>query len=138
MTITIEFAPEIESAIKRAAAEADQSPDAFVLDSVLQRLQPVRREMDSVRRLPKREAELLQSINQSLSQIEWQRYRVLLGKRQAEVLTPEEQAELIELSDRIEEANAERIAYVAELADIRRTTLPALMKELGLKAATYA
>ena len=138
MTITIEIAPEIESQIKRAAAEVGLSPDAFVLDSVLQRLQPVRQRMSGVKRLAKREADLLQSINQSLSQIEWQRYRALLGKRQAETLTPAEQAELIDLSDRIEEANAQRIAYVAELADMRQTTVPALMDELGLRPAAYA
>lgn len=138
MTLTIEIAPEIESQIKKAAAEAGLSPGAFVLDSVLQRLQPARQRMTSVKRLAKREADLLQAINQSLSQIEWQRYRVLLGKRQAETLTPEEQTELIGLSDRIEEANVQRIAYVAGLADIRQITLPALMEEIGLKPTTYA
>ena len=138
MTLTIEIASEIESQIKKAAAEAGQSPDAFVLDSVLQRLRPAQQQVSSVKRLAKREADLLQAINQSLSQIEWQRYRVLLGKRQAETLTPEEQTELIGLSDRIEEANVQRIAYAAELADIRQITLPALMGELGLKPTTYA
>lgn len=138
MTITIEIAPEIESEIKRAAAEAGLSPDAFVLDSVLQRLQPVRQWVGSGKHLPKREAELLQFINQSLSQIEWQRYKILLGKRHAEILRPEEQTELIDLSDRIEEANAQRIGYVAELADMRQTTIPALMEELGLRPTAYA
>jgi len=109
-----------------------------VLDSVLQRLRPAQQQVSSVKRLDKRESDLLQAINQSLSQIEWQRYRVLLGKRQSETLTLEEQSELIALSDRIEEANAQRIAFVAELADLRQTTLPALMDELGLKPAVYS
>lgn len=85
-----------------------------MLDSVLQRLRPAQQQVSTVKRLAKREADLLQSINQSLSQIEWQRYRVLLSKRQAETLTPEEQAELIALSDRIEEAKVKRITYLAE------------------------
>lgn len=109
-----------------------------MLDSVLQRLRPAQQQVSSVKRLDKRESDLLQAINQSLSQIEWQRYRVLLGKRQSETLTLEEQSELIALSDRIEEANAQRIAFVAELADLRQTTLPALMDELGLKPAVYS
>ena len=138
MTLTIEIAPEIESQIKKAAAEAGLSPNAFVLDSVLQRLRPTQQQASSVKHLAKQEAALLQFINQSLSQIEWQRYRMLIGKRQAEMLTTEEQAELIELSDRIEEANAHRIALVAELADIRHTTIPALMDELGMRPTAYA
>ena len=38
----------------------------------------------------------------------------------------------------IEEANAKRIGYVAELAAVRKTTLPVLLKELGLKPVAHA
>jgi hypothetical protein len=53
-------------------------------------------------------------------------------RRKAETLTPDEQTELIALSDRLEEANARRIGYLAELARVRHTTLEAVMSELGL------
>jgi hypothetical protein len=138
MTITIEVAPELENQIKQAAAKVGLSPDAYILESVAQRLQPAKHRASSVKRLTKREATLLQKINQSLSQLEWQRYWELIGKRQAETLTPAEQRELIGLSDQLEEANAKRIAYVAQLAALRKSTVPALMKELGLKPTTYA
>lgn len=138
MTITLEVTPELESQIKQAAAKVGLSLDAYILESVAQRLQPTQHRPSRVKRLPKQEATLLQKINQSLSQIQWQRYHELIGKRQAETLTPEEQMELIALSDQLEEANAKRIEYVAQLAALRKTTVPALMNELGLKPAAYA
>jgi hypothetical protein len=137
MTITIEITPELEREIKQAAAKAGLSPDAYVLESVTQRLQQGEHPPTRVKRLSERESTLLQKINQSLSQIEWLRYRKLIGKRQAETLNAEEQAELIALSDQVEEANARRIEYIAELADLRQTTVPALMSELGLKPVSY-
>lgn len=75
----------------------------------------------------------MHQINQSLSQIEWERYRELVEKRQAETLSIAEQTELISLSNQIEEANSRRVEYVAELARLRNTTLPGLMKELDFK-----
>ena len=138
MTIVIEIAPELESQIRQAAATAGLSPDAYIVESVTERLHQTRHRQSSPKRLSKIETSLLQKINQSLSQIEWLRYRELIAKRQAETLTPQEQAALIALSDQIEEANAKRIEYLAELARVRQTTIPALMKELGLKPVAYA
>jgi ABC-type uncharacterized transport system ATPase subunit len=72
-------------------------------------------------------------INRSLSQIQWERYDQLVGKRQAETLTPEELDELIALSDQIETVNVRRIEYLAELAQLRNTTVSALITELGIR-----
>lgn len=138
MTIVIDLAPELESQIRQAAAQVGLSPDAYSVESVTNRLQQVRHRQSGAKRLSKVEANLIQQINQSLSQIEWLRYRELIGKRQAETLTPEEQSELIARSDQIEEANVKRMEYVAELAQVRKTTIPLLMKELGLKPVAYA
>jgi len=138
MTIILEVAPELENQIKQAAAKVGLSPDAYILESVTQRLQPTQHRPSSVKRLSKREATLLQKINQSLSQMEWRRYQELIGKRQTEILTPEEQGELIGLSDYLEEANVKRIEAIAQLAALRKTTVPSLMMALGLKPATYA
>ena len=55
-----------------------------------------------------------------------------MAQRKAETLTPDEQIELIALSDCLEEANAQRIGYLVELAWVRHTTLEAVMSELGL------
>ncbi len=88
--------------------------------------------------LPETEADLLQKINQGLSPELWQRYHDLIDKRRAETLTPNEQADLIALSDQIEEANAQRIGWLIELARLRQTTLEVLMEQLGIRAPDYA
>jgi uncharacterized protein (DUF1778 family) len=129
MTITIELNPELERQLKQAAAQAGLSLNDYVLQSITQRLPRKRIKVRRAPQLSPRESELLQAINRSLSQVQWERYHDLVAQRQAETLTPEEQVELIAISDRIEEANAARIEYVAELARLRSTTLPALMKE---------
>ena len=132
MTITLEVAPELERQIKQAAAQVGLSLDAYILESVTQRLQPTRHRPSSVKCLSKREATLLYALNENLAQMDWPRYRELIRKRQAETLTPDEQTELIKFSDYLEEANAKRIKYLAQLATLRKTTVPALMQELGL------
>jgi hypothetical protein len=62
----------------------------------------------------------------------------LIAKRRAEILTPEEQRELLELTAQVEAREAKRIEDMAELARLRRTTLTSLMKELGIHPPSYA
>lgn len=133
MTISIDTTPTLERKIKRAAAEAGLSPDEYVLESVTQRLQPARHRQSKAARLSKEESELIQKINQSLAQFDWTRYRELIRKRQAETLTNQEHLELIAMTEQTEEANVNRLEALAELARIRKTTIPALMKTFGLK-----
>jgi len=61
-----------------------------------------------------------------------QRLEELSEKRDAETLTDVEYAELVRLSDRAEQKEAERMNLLAELAAIRQRPLAALMQELGL------
>jgi hypothetical protein len=82
--------------------------------------------------LPQDEADLLLKINQGLSEPAQQHSSELIAKRQAETLTPDEHAELLRLSDQAEQMNAERIAALAALAQLRQTTLPHLMHDFGL------
>lgn len=83
--------------------------------------------------LPRREAELLQLINQGLPLDLWQRYEVLLDKRDHENLAGVEYEELLHLTDRIEDLDAQRLEWLVELARLRGKSLPALMADLGLK-----
>jgi hypothetical protein len=82
----------------------------------------------------KTEAELVQEINESrsLSQIQWQRYANLNEKMLAEDLSPSEYAELGDLIAQIETFDAERIALLVELAQLRRIDLDDLITDLGL------
>jgi hypothetical protein len=87
---------------------------------------------------PKEEAELLQKINQGLPPDVQQRYDELTAKRQAETLTPDEHQELLALIDRIEQADAERVQALAELAQLRNVPVTTLMAELNIRRPAYA
>lgn len=84
------------------------------------------------------EAELLEKINQGLPLDVQQRYDELTAKRRAEILTPEEHKELLALIDHNEEADAERLQALTELAQLRHISVPSLMAELGIRPPTYA
>jgi hypothetical protein len=88
--------------------------------------------------LSKRESELLLAVNESFAHVQWQRYFELIDEREAETITKDELAELVELSNEIEEANAKRLQYLIELAQLRNVSLEQLMDDLDLKPALPA
>jgi predicted DNA-binding protein len=131
MNVSLTVPPEMERKLKQAANQLGLSPDSYIVRLLQQELQA----RSTSTRLSPEETDLLQRINSSLSAVEWERYRTLLAKRDAESLSNDEQAELIALSDQIEEANVHRMEAVAELARVRKTTVPELMSTLGLTPA---
>ena len=131
MTIHLNVNSELERQLKKAARQLGLTPDTYIMRLLQKDLQT----RAAPTRLSPGESKLLKRINSSLSAIEWERYRVLLAKRDAEALNSQEQAELVALSDEIEEANARRMKAVAELARLRKTTVPALVETLGLSSA---
>lgn len=86
--------------------------------------------------LAPREAELFARINRTLAAAERQEYRALVQRRQAEMLT--ESDRLLELSDRQEALHADRMAALLELSQLRQTSLPDLMAELGIPSHQHA
>ena len=88
--------------------------------------------------LSKTETELLLKINQGLPVKVQQRFDELVAKRQAETLTAEEHQELLQLTDQIEKADAQRVQDLAELARLRGLSLTALLEELGITPPNYA
>lgn len=134
MTLTLELPPELEKSIKEAAAKAGEQPTDFVIEAVQERLSKTATQKN----LPKRESELLLAINQSLTHVQWQHYFELVEKREAETITKDELARLIEMSNSIEEANAKRLQYLIELAHIKDVSLEQLMTNLDLKPARHA
>jgi hypothetical protein len=83
--------------------------------------------------LSKDETELLLKINQSLSPELQSRYQVLIDKRKEETLTEQEYQELIHLSDQVELHQAQRLEYLAQLAQLRQISLTDLMAQIGIK-----
>ncbi|MFQ5342169.1 MAG: hypothetical protein ACE5F6_11555 [Anaerolineae bacterium] len=134
MTITLELPPEVATRLRKEAKKANLDPDAFIAKTLREHLRQVQTQPPH---LSKPESELLQKINLGLSQEEWQHYHELIAKRRAETLASGEQEELIALSDRIEEANARRMAYLVRLARLRQTSLESVMEQLGIRAPEY-
>jgi hypothetical protein len=88
--------------------------------------------------LTRDEASLLLRINRALSLELQRRYDELVASRRAETLTPEEHAELLQLTDDIERFEADRVEALAELAGLRATTVTDLMRSLGIEPPPYA
>ncbi len=79
------------------------------------------------------ETELLLKINRGLPPAVDQRCRELNAGRRANRLTPQEHEELLRLIDQVEAAQVERVTNLVALAQLRGTSLPKLMDELGLE-----
>ena len=91
-----------------------------------------------VHSLPEAESELLLKINQGLPHEVQKRYHELIAKRRLESLIPEEYDELLSISDQIENLEARRMEYLAELARLRKISLPDLMESLSILTSTNA
>ncbi len=133
MTLTIEIERELEERLRAEAARLGLDPDKYAINALEDRLRG-RATPQNAPHLNNVESDLLQKINQGLPEHKWQRYNDLIAKRRAETLTDEEQTELIEISDVIEQTNAERMARLAELAQLRHAPLENTMRELGISS----
>ncbi len=128
MTLVLELSAQIESQVREVAQAEGLEVSALMSEAAeayLRRYDPNR---------PLTEADLLARINRAgLPEAFWDRYRMLAAKRQAETLTRKEQQELIGLSDQMEARRVERLRYLVTLAEMRQTSVDALMDELGLR-----
>jgi hypothetical protein len=88
--------------------------------------------------LPVREAELLRAVNQGTPPAVRRRVHDLSAKLEDETLSPDEHTELLGMVDLIEQADAERLASLIELAQLRGESLDALMDRLGIRPPTDA
>ncbi len=84
--------------------------------------------------LSSEETALLLEINQGVPSELHDRYQVLLEKRDGDVLTDAEYAELLDISNQIEGIGVKRIEALAKLALIRQVPLLKLMENLGIQS----
>jgi hypothetical protein len=87
--------------------------------------------------LMQRESELLLKINQGIPLDIQKYYNDLIVKRDAETLTNDEYRDLLGLTEQIEKQQAERIGYLAELANLKGISLNTLMENLGIQTQVY-
>ncbi|MEO1133897.1 MAG: hypothetical protein AAFX40_14475 [Cyanobacteria bacterium J06639_1] len=73
-----------------------------------------------------------------LSAQDWERYHRLVAERRAETLSGVEQAELIQTSDLIEQANAKRMRVAIALAKLRSQSLAEVWKKLVASIASLS
>jgi hypothetical protein len=116
------------------AIEQLSMPDLEQLLSQVVRIQAKRKAPS----LSSDETALMLKINQGLPPETQQRFDELVAKRQAETLTSNELQELIALTDRIEQSDAERIQCLAQLARLRGISLDVLMDTLKIQPPAYA
>ena len=128
MTVTIHMTPDLESRLRDEAGRAGINESQFVLATLEARLKQAK--PGTV--LSKEETALLSQINEGLRQVTWQRFHELNGKRQAETLTTQEHAELLDLIDQVEIYGAKRLGYLSQLAKLRDVTLDEVMAQLGI------
>lgn len=135
MAISIQIPSELEEKLRESAAEAGMDVDQYVVEILKGQLRPqASKDVGKV----EREKELLQKISLGIPVSTWKRYNYLKDLRDREQLDPEEHAELIRISDQIEEANAKRMKHLVELAKLRDEPLREVMESLGIKLGTNA
>ena len=134
MTLTIELPANIEQQLLQGATQKGISLENYLVQllSNVTNLQKKQVEKKSLSELS--EDELLMKINSFilLSETEWMTYHHLMVLRRAETLTEDEYTQLIQLGEKIENANVIRIKYLVALANLRQVPLVQLMDDLGI------
>lgn len=131
--MTIELAPDLEERVRVEANAAGVDANSWVVEALVSRLLKPTSDPSKATRFSPEESRLLLEINKGLSESTWLRYRELVQRRDAELLTPAEYDELIALSDLIEEVHANRMECLAQLAELRGITMKELMAELSIE-----
>lgn len=124
--MSIVFQPDTEARLMAAARARGKTPDEVVASLL------------NVLPADAGEGEMLHEIGTGLPQKFWARYRTLIARREAQTLTSSEQAELIALSDKAEEATMRRIRVLVELAGRRGIALDTLMIQMGIRPVSVA
>jgi hypothetical protein len=127
-TLQVETEQLLQAALQMPRAELEQ----FVA-----RLLALKISQDTPH-LSQAESELLLTINAGIPSATQQRLDALIAKRQAHTLTRGEHQELLQITEQIEQRDAERLQHLIELAALRHVTLDALMQQLGLQPAPHA
>lgn len=133
MSITIKIESDLEEKLRESARKAGMSFDHYIVKLLEENTQLDAIEVDAKE---KRERFLLEKINLGIPVSIWKRYNYLKSLREKEQLEPDEHSELISISDQIEQANADRMKYLMELADLRQVSIESLMESLGINAGS--
>jgi hypothetical protein len=130
MTLNINLPQAIEQQLIQDATAKGMSLDNYLGQMLKQKVYKARQKK-AIKTAS--ETDLLKKINLTISETEWDEYRNLNVLRRAETLTTLEYERLIELGEKIEIANVERVKNLITLANLRNVSLEKLMTDLGIR-----
>jgi hypothetical protein len=129
MSLTIELPYDLESQLREQAKRKGKALNQYITGLIQERVNLPKPESAS---LSADETLLFQIINKGFSDEFWLKFHSLDKKRQQIKLTETERAELIAMSEEMENVHLDRLKALIELAAIRQTDIDTLMAELGL------
>lgn len=135
MSITVEINPVLEKKLREKAARKGVGLNHFI-QTELEKI-VAKEDIPYSHRVGKEESKLLQKINLGLSAAFWEKYREFIRIKETRILNETELTEFIRMTDQVEAANARRMRYLVELANLREIPLRQLMDDLGIKAGSY-
>jgi hypothetical protein len=124
--IRVEAQVSADQLLKAVAQMSSQDLEVFTNEVLKLRAQ---RQVSS---LSIAESELLLKINQGISDGMQERFDELVAKRKNQILSEEELAELIQITEEIEQLDADRIQYLGELGRLRGRSLHEIMQDLEI------
>lgn len=132
MQLTIEINQDLASKLRNQAQQ-----NGVDLGQYISMLLQEKESLSALKKINKQalspeETQLFQKINYGFSEAFWERFQALNEKKEHNQLIETDRLELIAMTDKMEEANVERIKALIELAQIRKTDLEHLMTELGI------
>lgn len=131
MSIVIDIPQDLEQKLRATASAAGENVDEYIVKLLEKNVQ------EKVLDPSSNATGLLQIINRGLSPEAWARFHTLLQKRDTRVITATELEELIDLTEEIEVAHAQRMEALVALATLQNKPLPILMNELGIGPVAY-
>lgn len=135
MSVAIQVSPELKHRLQQKAEQAGLNIERYLKKLIDENPnqssteKPITIEQETI---------LLKKINTGFTVDFWKKYGILVDKRKAGTLTNPDHEELLRLSNEIESANAMRIQYLIQLAQIRKMDLDELMSKLGISPTSHA
>jgi hypothetical protein len=128
MGLMVELPPELEDQLHKSAAREGKPLEQYAVDALKRHLSltyPPSLEKAT-------EAELLEAICCGFPSSFWERYNGLKELQAEGTISERERAEIIRMSNQVEEEDARRLRYLVALAARRGRTLREVMTDLGL------
>ena len=132
MALTIELPSNIEQQLLQGATQKGISLENYLLQLLSHATNSPKKQVKKKAITELSENELLLKINLGITEAEWVTYHRLTALRKADKIAEVEYAKLIQLGEKIENANVVRLKYLVALSKKRNVSLDKVMADLGL------